>query len=147
MVSNLLSSSEGSRSTKTAAPLKTYTEIFYEKFPFYLSIGMTETQYWDGDCALVTYYRKAEELRINRKNEELWMQGMYIYEAFGCVSPVLHAFAKKGTKPLPYPAEPYALTKKQIDSKREEEEKKTYNKGKKLLEAFMLSHNKKFEGK
>lgn len=147
MVSDLLSSSEGSRGNHAASPLKTYTDIFYELFPFYLSIGMTEEQYWDRDSNLVTYYRKAEELRENRKNEELWLQGMYVYEAVGCVSPILHAFAKKGTKPLPYPAEPYALTKKQIDSKREEKEKATYEKGKRVLEAFMMSNNKKFEGK
>lgn len=34
------------------------------------------------------------------------MQGAYFYQALLCASPMFHAFAKKGTKPLPYPEEP-----------------------------------------
>lgn len=78
-------------------------------FPYYLTAGMTERQYWDGDCTLVRAFRKADKLRLERRNQELWIQGMYIYEAFGNVSPLLHAFAKKGTKALPYRAEPYPI--------------------------------------
>ena len=71
---------------------------------------MTPEQYWDSDPMLAKYYRKADEIRRKRRNEELWIQGMYIYEALCDVSPVLHAFAKRGTKPTPYPDHPYALT-------------------------------------
>lgn len=39
--------------------------------------------------------------------------GMYIYEAMCDVSPVLHAFARKGTKPIPYRTEPYPIGKKE----------------------------------
>ena len=92
----------------------TYTEKFYELFPYYLSIGMTLDQYWDGDSTLVKYYRKAEEIRNEKRNQELWLQGMYVYEAICDVSPILHAFAKKGTKPTPYSAKPYPLNAKQI---------------------------------
>lgn len=47
--------------------------------------------------------------------------GMYIYEALCDVAPVLNAFAKKGTKPLAYRTEPYALFEK--DHERQEQEK------------------------
>lgn len=70
---------------------------------------MTERQYWDGDCMLTRAYRKAEKLRLEQKNQELWLQGMYFYEALGDVSPLLHPFAKKGTKAVPYRSEPYPL--------------------------------------
>lgn len=97
------------------APLKTYTECFYEVFPFYLSIGMTTDEFWNQDCMLTKYYRKAHEIRQDRKNEELWLQGLYIYEALCDVSPILHAFAKQNTKPEPYPTEPYPRTKKEVE--------------------------------
>lgn len=128
-----------------AAPLKTYTEKFNELFPYYLSIGMTEEQYWDKDSTLVIAYRKADELKTNRKNQEMWLQGAYIYEALCRVSPILHAFAKKGTKPIPYIEEPFAITEKQAEYQQMEKERETYNKGKALMEGFMAKHNKKFE--
>ena len=125
-------------------PHSTYTEQFYEMFPYYLSIGMTPEQYWDGDCTLVKYYRKAEELRNEKRNQELWLQGMYIYEAICDVSPILHAFAKKGAKPHPYPSKPYAISEKQIRLEREEKERKIAEKGKRFMEALMQSTNKRF---
>lgn len=147
MVSDSLSSTEGSGGNSATAPLKSYTEKFEELFPHYLSIGMTEEQYWDKDCRLVVAYRKAEELRTDRKNHEMWLQGAYFYDALCRVSPILHAFAKKGTKPAPYLGEAYALTEKQVELKEEEKAKTVYDKGKKLMEGFMVSHNKKFERK
>lgn len=133
---------EGGRDGSSSS--STYTEQFYEMFPYYLSIGMTPEQYWDGDCTLVKYYRKAEELRNEKRNQELWLQGMYIYEAICDVSPILHAFAKKGAKPHPYPSKPYAISEKQIRKEREEKERKIAEKGKRFMEALMQSTNKRF---
>lgn len=146
-MSDPLSSTEGSGGATTTAPLHSYREKFEELFPYYLSLGMTEEQYWDRDCRLVIAYRKADELRMSRKNQEMWLQGAYIYEALTRVSPLLHAFAKKGTKPVPYLVEPFAITEKQAEYQQEEKDKKTYDKGKALMEGFMAKHNKKFEGK
>ena len=38
------------------------------------------------------------------------------------MTPALHAFARKGTKPIPYPGEPYPLTEYDRDEKQREEE-------------------------
>ena len=143
LVSSPLSATEGS-GQNSSLPHFTYTERFYEMFPYYLSIGMTPEQYWDGDCTLVKYYRQAEELRNEKRNQELWLQGMYIYEAICDVSPILHAFAKKGAKPHPYPSRPYAISEKQIKQEREEKERKLAEKGKRFMEALMQSTNKRF---
>ena len=142
--SSLSTTEEGGR--QGSPSLFTYTEKFYELFPYYLSIGMTAEQYWEGDPTLARYYRKADEIRKERRNEELWLQGMYIYEALCDVSPVLHAFAKKGTKPQPYSEKPYAITKEQHERIEEEKERKIAEKGKKFMEALMASTNKRFEG-
>lgn len=113
-----------------------YTEQFYEHFPFYLAIGMTYDQYWNDDCQLVKFYRKAHKLKNEQKNQELWLQGMYIYEALYNVSPVLHAFAKRGTRPLPYPEKPYSLTKEGNKQEKEIQEKVNRQKAKAVFGAW-----------
>ena len=146
LVSNSLSTAEevgqhGSTSSFT------YTQKFYELFPYYLAIGMTYEQYWEGDCTLVKYYRQAEELRNEKRNQELWLQGAYIYEAICDVAPILQAFAKKGTKPTPYSDKPYPLNAKQVKHDEEEKQRRLAEKGKRFMEAMAVSINRKFEGK
>ena len=126
---------------------KSYTKTFYEAFPFYLSVGMTPEQYWDGDPTLARHYRKAEEMRQKRKNEELWLQGMYIYEALCDVSPIFHAFAKRGTKPTPYPDHPYSITNKEREAEKERKIKREQEKAKQYMLGKMAKINKRFESK
>ena len=145
LVSGSLSATEGG-GQNSSFPSFTYTEKFYELFPYYISIGMTPEQYWDGDCTLVKYYRKAEELRNEKRNQELWLQGMYIYEALCDVSPILRAFVQKGAKPTPYSAKPYPLNSKQTERDEEEKQRRIAEKGKRIMEAMAVSINKKFEG-
>lgn len=141
-----LSNSEpegGERNNPSRSP-SSYTEAFEEHFPYYLSIGMSEEQYWDRDCNLVKAYRKADEMRQERENRSAWLQGMYIYDAISRLSPILRAFSKKGTKPKPYPEEPYALSKKQQKELAEKKEKNTAAKGMRYLESFAKQFNKSF---
>lgn len=144
MVSSSLSAPRGSERDSSLSRF-TYAEKFHEQFPYYLSIGMTPEQYWEGDPAWARAFRKADEIRTERKNQELWLQGMYVYEAICDASPILHDFAKKGTKPHPYIDKPYAITEKQYERKKVDEEKATFDKGKRMMEAFMLANNSKFK--
>ena len=105
------------------APHVSYTEMFYEAFPFYLSIGMSSDQYWNADCTFVKYYQEAHEVQQQRENRRLWLQGAYFYDALCAVSPVLHAFAKAGTKPEPYLKEPYPLAKEKQEDLEEKQRK------------------------
>ena len=144
----MVTSSESADGSGHSAPVSnSYTAAFYEHFPYYLLIGMTPEQYWDGDSTLAKYYRKADELRRKRRNEELWLQGMYIYEALCDVSPVMNAFAKRGTKPRPYADHPYALTVKDRDDERILLEKKEREKARRYMEAKMAEINKRFKSK
>ena len=146
MVSGSLSATMEGSERDSSLPFVTYTERFHEQFPYYLSIGMTPEQYWEGDPTLARAYRKADEIRMERKNQELWLQGMYFYEAICDASPILHDFAKKGTKPHPYVDKPYAITEKQHKRNKEDAEKAKFDKGKKLMEAFMKANNSRFKG-
>ncbi len=100
--------------TETSPAPKTNTEIFEESFPFYLAIGMSYAEYWEGDPKLAQYYRKAYRLKQEEKNHNAWLQGMYVYDA---VSTALHnAFRGMGkTKPpaKDYAKQPYDIFKKE----------------------------------
>lgn len=125
----------------------TYTEKFEEAFPYYLAIGMTYEQFWDMDCELVKYYRKAEKLKRNAQIEDLnftcWLQGMYFYEALCDVSPVLHAMAKAGARPHPYAKDPYPITQKQSERKEKSKEKVSYEKALAKMNLWMARINNK----
>jgi len=129
-----------------SAPLS-YSETFYAQFPYYLSIGMTERQYWDRDCMLAKYYREAEKLRQEHRNYEMWLQGMYIYDGIQRLTPVLRAFPKKGTKPEPYVKEPYPITREEQARAQERAEQAEMRQIKASLEAWAIANNKKFEKK
>ena len=142
----MVTSSESAEGSGQPAPFSnSYTDKFIDAFPYYLSIGMTPEQYWDGDPMLTKYYRKADELRRKRRNEELWLQGMYIYEALCDVSPVLHAFAKRGTKPVPYSDHPYALTRNDRENEEKIKEQREREKARRYMEAKMGAINKRFQ--
>lgn len=106
---------------------------------------MTEEQYWDGDCTLTRYYRKADDLRTERVNREMWLQGMYIYDAVSRLSPILRSFAKKGTKAEPYPNEPYPLNQKSVEEVKEKKAKSSMDKGKRYMEMYKAKSEKYFK--
>ncbi len=63
---------------------------------------MTAEQYWEGDCELVKYYREAEQLRLEKENTKLWLQGLYIYDAIGKLAPILNPAVKKDCELVKY---------------------------------------------
>ena len=101
-----------------------------------MSIGMTYDEFWNGDVHLVEVYRKADELRERRRNQELWLQGMYIYEALCDASPLFRTSFKKGViKPEPYAKEPYPIT---AEERREREELAARQKEERLKAEFAV---------
>ena len=107
---------------------------------------MTAEQYWDGDPNLVIAYRKAEKLRMERRNFDAWVQGMYIYEALCEVSPLYHDLAKRGTKAAPYAKEPYPLYKTR-ERRQEDKAKKEMEKAQRIMEMFREHTNRRFAQK
>ena len=139
---------EGDLTDESAAAKKprSIAESFDEAFPQYLAMGMTYTQFWEEDCALVIPYRKAYKLRLDHENYNAWLQGLYIYEALGCVSPLLHAFAQRGTRAEPYPDKPYEFTSAKKQSEQKNNETKMQN-AVNFMEKLTAQFNKQFREK
>ena len=138
--------SDGGGTDKSYPLFDTYTEYFNYVFPYYLSIGMTYDLFWNGDSSLVKYYRQAQELIVDRRNQELWLQGLYVYEAICDAAPLFNPMGKKGAKAKPYVEEPFPITDKQRKKAVVEKEKRIAAKGKRLMENLRLSAEKRHRG-
>ena len=123
-----------------------YTQIFNEQFPYYLSIGMSYDEFWRDDVCLAKAYREADKLKMDRMNQKLWLQGLYFYEAICDASPIFNPYAKRNTKPRPYPSEPYPLHPPSVKEQKTEEQKEM-EKLRAKMDAFASRVNTKLKGK
>lgn len=123
----------------------TIGEQFREVFPYYLALGMSEAEFWDGDCELVRYYRKAAEYKAQQMNEAAWLTGLYVYEAIADLVPVLNPMVKQGTSPAPYPEKPYPITERERKARDVERGKQKEDVTKAYLLAWMNQNNVKYE--
>lgn len=146
-VSGSIASTENGSGADSVAPLLTYKEIFEEQCPYYMAMGMTYEEYWNGDPMLCKFYRKAHKIKKKQQNEMLWLQGMYIYEALCDVSPVLNANAPKGTKVTPYAEKPYPITSEDMEIFKREQAEKELQKKKAQFESMMAAFNTNFRKK
>ena len=118
--------------------LLSYGETFEQLCPYYMSIGMSYDEFWNDDVSKVKAYRKAYELKEKRRNQELWLQGMYFYEALCDASPLFRFSMKKGTiKPEPYVKEPYPITEAEVKEREEREARKKEERLKAEFAAFV----------
>lgn len=124
-----------------AAPPLSLLDAFEKACPIYLSYGMTYDQFWDGDISAHKAYREAEKMRTRKRNQEMWLQGMYIYEALIDVAQYNKAFSK--AKPRPYLKEPYDLFEEDKRRREEEEARKRYDLMRNKIAAFAKAFNEK----
>lgn len=127
--------------------LNRLTDVFNQEFPYYLAMGMTSTEFWDGDPALAKAYRKADELRRERRNEDDWRLGGYFYEGLmSATLTLLNGFSKQPISVPKYPTKPHPLTEE--DAKREDEERRkaAFNRMLAKMEAES-ARNEKLEAK
>lgn len=112
-----------------------------------MSIGMTYDEFWNQDVGLTEVYREANELRDKRRNQELWLQGMYIYEALCDASPLFRFSMKKGTvKPEPYVKEPYPITASEVKARKEQEARQKEERFKAEFARFAEQMRRKMPG-
>lgn len=116
-------------------------EIFEEALPYYLKLGMTFDQFWDGDVSAHKAYRAAEKLRMKDANQIAWLQGMYFYEALMDAAPAIKAFCKQ--RAHPYRNEPYDIDAAEKKRREEREAKKRYMNIKDKVAVFAKAFNDK----
>lgn len=101
---------------------------------------MSADEFWNGSPSLVNGYREKHRLELESKNEELWLQGFYVFEALQVV--VGNALSKKGAKKAEYPSKPHRITPL---TKAEKEAEKA-----KMVEDFrqqLMALDRKFKAK
>lgn len=106
---------------------------------------MTYEQFWEQDCELVKYYRKANRIKQELRNQDAWLQGAYFYEALVDAAPLFRDFVKKGTKTTPYRDCPYELFEQKRGNKEQVAQERQDEKAKAFMEAFAVANNKRFK--
>lgn len=85
--------------------------------PYFLAIGMSPSEFWDGDCSLCKAYLEKERILRKTRDFDQWKQGLYIHDAVA----VAIARGINGDKNAKYPDSPYwvkqAETKEQVSRK------------------------------
>lgn len=102
-----------------------------------MSLGMSYDEYWNGDVWMIEAYREMDNLKRQRKSEEMWLQGLYIYNAVS-VS-INNALLKKGARPQKYMEEPIRVvpySKEEKDAIAERERQKTIDYFNRLAEKW-----------
>ncbi len=79
---------------------------------------MSYDDYWHGSPELCTYYRRAYNIKKESKNQQLWLQGLYIYKAVAAVMSGMFSTNSEG-----YLSEPIRITPLTEREKEERAEK------------------------
>ena len=103
----------------------TYTEIFTDICPTYMAYGMTYEQFWEGDPWMTRTFEQAYLLKRKIENENMWILGGYIANAFGTV--LGNAFGKKKQAYLEKPLDIFPKTESEKKAEIREEKRKLIN--------------------
>lgn len=104
-----------------SASRKTFTDTFEEVCPYYMSIGMSYSEFWNGPSELVKVYERMHRYRMEEINQQMWVMGLYITSAIS--STVGNMLSSKGSKKIEYVKEPIQLFEKSEEEKRIEAER------------------------
>lgn len=87
--------------------------------------GMTYKQFWYGDPSMATVFKEAYLLKKKAQNEDMWMQGLYIYRAVSAV--VASALGNRSAKYIEKPLDYLPKTKAEKDQEKYENTTKVIN--------------------
>lgn len=113
---------------------KTIEEALNRMCAYYMSIGCSFEQFWYGDVSDLAMFVDADEYRQMRNNADMYLQGLYVYNAVSAVAgEVMYAVNdKKGQKPKGYLQRPIPITElehKYDLERRKQETRKWFMKG------------------
>ena len=105
-----------------------------------MAMGMSYTEFWDEPPFLAVAYRKAYRLKREIENEQAWLQGLYVYDAFAvCMA---NAFSKRGSKRQNYfekPIDIFPLTERE----KKEREQAEFAKMQAVMESMIQEQRRK----
>ena len=70
---------------------------------------MSYDEYWYGETWRVHDYIEAQKFRLEQREHELWLQGLYTFNALQSALSVSEFFRSKGSRPIPYPQKPHGV--------------------------------------
>lgn len=113
------------------------SDVFAKVFPEYMLYGMSYDEFWYGKPELAKYYREKHKLEIEQTNQQLWLQGLYIYDALAVV--MSNAFSKRKDKYIEKPFDLFPPTEEEKEAKAEQIRLAMYEK----LNAFKAEFEKR----
>ena len=96
------------------APQSEFGKYLDQICPYYMSWGMTWDEFWYESLDRLQAYWQANQFSIERRNQELWLQGLYIRSA------VASCMDKK----FKYPERPQRITEMTEDEQAAEDRRK-----------------------
>jgi len=112
------------------APKSEFGKYLDQICPYYMSYGMTWDEFWNESIDRFATYWQKEQYEIERRNQELWMQGAYIKLA------IASAFNKKNK----YPEKALRITELS-DMEKEAENKHKVEE----LRQMLMSHKRRWK--
>ena len=88
---------------------------------YYMAIGIPYDEFWNGDYTRLKFEVEAHKIRLEEKNQELWLQGLYVFDAVSAA--VNNAMAGKGHQKQKYREKPIRITELSEEEKSAEKEK------------------------
>ena len=104
-----------------------------------MAFGMSYEEFWHGSPILCEFYRKKHLLEIEQRNQEMWLQGLYIFDAVAVA--VSNCFSKHKQKYLSEPIRIIPKTEDELQAEKEETRRKMVER----LNQFAKEFNKKKE--
>lgn len=108
------------------APQSNWGKYLSDLCPYFIHWGMTYDEFWHGSLDRLHDYWQANQFSIERRNQELWMQGVYFQEAIAA------ALDAKGKSK--YPDKPHRITE-MTDAEREIDNQRKLDRLREILRA------------
>lgn len=119
------------------APQSQFGTYLDQLCPYAMAWGMTWSEFWYGSLDRLHDYWQANQYSIERRNQELWLQGIYIHAA------IASCFDSK--KKAKYPDKPYRITE-MTDAEREVENQRKIERLREILNSHKQSWDMTHKG-
>ena len=112
------------------APQSQFGTYLDQLCPYAMAWGMSWSEFWFESFDRLHDYWQANQFSIERRNQELWLQGIYIHAA------IASCLDSKGR--AKYPKEPYRITE-MTDAEREVENQRKIERLREMLNSHKQS--------